>query len=69
MSDPKYFEYQVTAKTFGLGFQSASHRTRMINEHLQEVAAEGWRLVAIDHSSLEIPISWRFFWERPRPGL
>jgi hypothetical protein len=61
-------EYQVTALTFGMGLQSGATRTRRINEHLREVAAQGWRLVAVDRNSLEIPLTWRFFWERPRPA-
>ena len=56
--------YQVTAVTFGLGFQLGSTRTKGLNEHLQSVAAQGWRLVAVDHNNFEIPLVWRFFWER-----
>ena len=57
-------EYRVTAVTFGLGFQSGSTRTRRIEEHVQEVAAEGWKLVFVDRNTFEIPIVWRFFWEK-----
>jgi hypothetical protein len=58
------FEYQVTAVTFGLGMQLGSTRTARLQEHLQEVSAAGWRLVAVNHSAFEIPLAWRFFWER-----
>src|SRR5262245_55373560 len=58
------FEYQVTAVTFGLGLQLGSTRTARLQEHLREVSAAGWRLVAVNHSAFEIPLAWRFFWER-----
>ena len=57
-------EYHVTAVTFGLGLQLGSTRTRRIEEHIREVAAEGWHLVFVDHNNFEIPLVWRFFWER-----
>jgi hypothetical protein len=59
------FEYQVTSVTFGLGLQLGSTRTARLNEHLQQVSSEGWRLMAVNHSPFEIPLAWRFFWERP----
>ena len=62
------FEYQVTAVTFGLGLQRGSTRTVRLNEHIREVASDGWQFVAVDHSAFEIPLAWRFFWER-RAGV
>jgi len=58
-------EYRVTAVTFGWGFQTGSTRTRRIEEHVREVAAEGWNLIFVDRDCWEIPLVWRFFWERP----
>ena len=56
--------YQVTSLTFGLGLQAGSTRTQRINEHLKTMAQEGWRLINVNHSPWEIPLAWRFFWER-----
>ena len=60
------FEYQVTAVAFGLGLQRGSTRTVRLNEHIREVASDGWQFVAVDHSAFEIPLAWRFFWDAPR---
>lgn len=59
------YAYRVSAVSFGMGFQSGSTRTLRLNEHLREVAADGWRLVAVDKNMFEFPIVWRCFWERP----
>jgi hypothetical protein len=28
------------------------------------MAEQGWHLIAVDRNSEEIPLTWRFFWER-----
>ena len=56
----------MTSVTFGLGFQLGSTRTARLDEHLRDVSADGWRLVAVNQSGFEIPVAWRFSWERPR---
>ena len=59
------YEYKCTDLSFGLGFQKPSTRSRCIDEHLQVVASQGWRLTKIHHLVFEFPLTWRFFWERP----
>ena len=62
-------ECRVTSVTFGLGLQSSQTRTRGLDEHAREMSAQGWHLIAVDRNSEEIPLTWRFFWERGEPGL
>jgi hypothetical protein len=57
-------EYKVTVLTLGLGFSSAKTQARKIQEHLEEVSSQGWRLFQADRNYLAIPIYWTFIWER-----
>ena len=59
------FEYHVTVVKYGLGFASADTIARKCEEHLAEMAADGWRLVQADRNSLAIPVYWTYIWERP----
>jgi hypothetical protein len=33
------------------------------------MSAQGWHLIAVDRNSEEIPLTWRFFWERTGPAV
>lgn len=56
-------ENEITALYFGLGFQAESNRTKMIQSHLKEMNAKGYKLLQSEKSLWSIPITWRFYWE------
>lgn len=60
-------QHEVTSLSFGGGFQRSSTRTERIRDHVGAMAAQGWHLVAVDHTVLELPMTWRFFWVKGAP--
>ena len=59
------YEYKCTELTYYL-FQKPATRTRRVDEHMQESAVQGWRLIEVANN-MDVPFSFiaRFFWERP----
>ena len=59
------YEYKCTDLTYSL-FQHPATRTRRVDEHMQESAVQGWRLIEVA-KNMDAPFAFiaRFFWERP----
>ena len=57
-------EYKVTVVEFGRDRSSPGTVAKACETHLNEMAAEGWRLVHADRNPVAVPGCWFYTWER-----